>query len=181
MYQWSPSGRELLYYWGQPIRFGLLNVISGQKRVVLEHPTYDLYRGNMSPDERWIAFFVPMSQTRSPVFVAPLSSAPAPENNWIRVTDGSGMDCWPFWSPDGNLLYFLSHRDGFRCIWAQQLDPATKQPVQPPIRVFHFHSARRSLFNLRNSGEMGMSLTRDALVFSMREITGNIWMAQRER
>ena len=35
----------------------------------------------------------------------------------------------PFWSPDGNLLYFLSSRDGFLCLWAQWLDPSTKHPL----------------------------------------------------
>jgi eukaryotic-like serine/threonine-protein kinase len=181
LFNWSSSGTELLYYWGQPIRFGLLNVLSGERRTVLQHPVYELHRGIVSPDERCIAFHVPLEQTRSSVFVAPLRKVPAPESDWITVTEGSGMDCWPFWSPDGRLLYFVSHRDGFRCVWAQPLDFETKHPVGLPISVLHIHSARRSLLNWRSSGEMGMSLTRDQLVFSMREITGNIWMAERER
>jgi hypothetical protein len=147
---------------------------------VLQHPTYELHRDTLSPDERWIAFHVPAPQRHS-VFIAPLAQPPAPENDWIRVTDGSGMDVWPFWSPDGRLLYFLSHRDGFRCIWVQPLDFATKKAVGLPINVLHIHSARRSLQTSRSAGEMGMPLTRNALVFSMREITGNIWMAERER
>jgi len=182
LFNWSPSGTELLYYWGQPLRFGLLNVLSGERRTVLQHPTYELHRGIVSPDEGWIAFHVPLEQTRSSVFVAPLRQVPAPESGWIRITEGSGMDCWSFWSPDGRLLYFLSHRDGFfRCVWAQPLDFETKRSVGLPISVLHIHSARRSLLNWRSSDEMGMSLTRDALVFSLREITGNIWMAERER
>ena len=178
---WSPSGRELLYHWGEPIRFGLIDVLSGERRTVLQHSTYELLRGIVSPDERWIAFHVALSQNRSSVFVAPLRQVPAPESDWIRVTEGSGMDYWPFWSPDGRLLYFLSHRDGFRCIWAQPLNLETKHPVGSPISVLHIHSARRSLLNWRSSGEMGMSLTPDALVFSMLEITGNIWMAEKVR
>jgi Tol biopolymer transport system component len=179
---WSPSGRELLYYWGQgqPIRFGLLDVLSGERRTVLQHPTYDLLRGIVSPDEGWIAFHMALPQNQSSVFVAPLRQVPAPESDWIRVTEGSGIDSWPFWSPDGRLLYFLSQRDGFRCVWAQSLDFETKHPVGSPINVLHIHSARRSLSNWRSSGEMGMSLTPDALVFSMLEITGNIWMAEME-
>jgi Tol biopolymer transport system component len=183
---WSPSGTELLYYSGWPIQVGLLNIVSGARRTVLQHPTYELSRDTLSPDERWIAFQVPLAQTGHAqtghaVFISPLGKQPPPEKDWIRVTDGSGMDSWPFWSPDGRLLYFLSYRDGSRCIWAQPLDHATKQPVGLPISVLHIHSARRSLQTSRSSGEMGMSLTRDALVFSMREITGNIWMAERER
>jgi hypothetical protein len=53
-----------------------------------------------------------------------------------------------------------------------------RRPVGPARDVHHFHSvARRSLFKV-NSGYLGMSLTRDQFVFSMGEITGNIWMAE---
>jgi WD40-like Beta Propeller Repeat len=147
---------------------------------VLQHPTHELLRGIVSPDERWIAFHVPLAQNRSSVFVAPLRQVPAPESDWVRITEGSAMDYWPFWSPDGRLLYFLSHSDGFRCVWAQPLDFETKHPMGSPISVLHIHTARRSLLNWRSSGEMGMSLTPDALVFSMLEITGNVWMAEME-
>jgi eukaryotic-like serine/threonine-protein kinase len=140
---WSPSGTGLLYYSGWPIRAGLLNIVSGERRTVLEHPTYELSRDILSPDERWIAFHVPAVQTGHSVFIAPLGQQPAPEGDWIRVTR-SGMDSWPFWSPDGRLLYFLSHRDGSRCVWAQPLDYATKQPVGLPISVLHIHSAAPS-------------------------------------
>jgi len=53
-----------------------------------------------------------------------------------------------------------------------------RRPVGPARDVYHFHSARRSLFNVPNSGYVGLSLIRDQLVFSMGEITGNIWMAE---
>ena len=132
---WSPSGTGLLYYSGWPIRVGLLNIVSGERRTVLEHPTYELSRDILSPDERWIAFHVPAVQTGHSVFIAPLGQQPAPEGDWIRVTR-SGMDSWPFWSPDGRLLYFLSHRDGSRCVWAQPLDHATKQPSACPSACF---------------------------------------------
>ena len=34
----------------------------------------------------------------------------------------------------GNRIYFLSDRDGFRCIWALNLDGKTKQPLKSVIR-----------------------------------------------
>jgi hypothetical protein len=52
------------------------------------------------------------------------------------------------WSPNGNLLYFVSERDGFRCIWAQRLDPGSKRPVGALFAVYHSHSPQRSLMNL---------------------------------
>jgi len=41
--------------------------------------------------------------------------------------------------------------------------------------VYHFHSARRSITST------SVSLSSDRMVFSMKELTGNIWMAETER
>ena len=96
-------------------------------------------------------------------------------NQWIPVTDGSTFDDKPRWAPDGKLIYFTSDRDGFRCIWAQRFDPATKQPLGAPLPLYHSHSARRSL---QNTGVLPLeiSVARDKIVFNMAELTGNIWM-----
>lgn len=79
------------------------------------------------------------------------------------------------WSPDGNLLYATSKRDGHLCIWAQRLHPVTKRPVGVPFAVFHSHDARLSL---ANQTENTLSLAGNTIVFSMGERTGNIWMAE---
>ena len=60
----------------------------------------------------------------------------------IPITDGKEIDRQAYWSPDGNLLYYLSDRDGFRCIWAQSLNPATKHPEGEAFTVLHFHQGR---------------------------------------
>jgi hypothetical protein len=97
-----------------------------------------------------------------------------PESEWIPIGDGKGMDRRPAWSPDGNLLYFTSERDGFRCIWAQRLN-RDKKPAGAPFVVEHFHTARRSLFNVPTVGELGLDVIRDRIVLSFGEMTGNIW------
>jgi hypothetical protein len=104
---------------------------------------------------------------------------PAPEESWIPITDGKGLDREAAWSPDGNLLYFLSDRDGFRCIWAQRLQPATKRPVGEPSAVLHFHHARRSLRAVGNNvGAIGLSVAKGRLVFALGDVTGNIWLRE---
>lgn len=50
-----------------------------------------------------------------------------PQAQWRLVAENV-EDSSPQWSPDGNLLFFLSERDDWRCIWAQRLDPATREP-----------------------------------------------------
>lgn len=102
------------------------------------------------------------------------------EAHWIPVTDGLQVDTYVAWSPDGNLLYFLSERDGFRCIWAQRLAPATKQPDGAAFPIRHFHNARESLARVDRFDLVGLSAARERLVFSMSELTGNIWMEERK-
>jgi Tol biopolymer transport system component len=178
MLDWSPTGNELLYWWGNPIRFSLLDISSHRSQIVLQHPEYDLHRGQISPDGSWLAFGVPKDPDNFLVFVAPLRQGlPPKETEWISVASDAGC---PHWSPDGNLLYFLSARDGFLCLWAQNLDPLAKRPSGLPFDVYHFHNARQSL-NSAWFGTIGMSVARSQLVFSMKEMTGNIWMKEMER
>ena len=73
------------------------------------------------------------------------------------------------------MIYSVSNRDGFTCIWAQRLDALTKRPVGMPFPVFHAHNARNSL---ANQGEVYLSFGRDKMLFNMAERTGNIWMAE---
>lgn len=81
------------------------------------------------------------------------------------------------WSPDDNTLYFISSRDSFRCIWAQRMNPKSKQSAGEPFPVAHFHQARRSL-RVVDSGLIGLAVARDKIVLSEIERTGNIWRAQ---
>ena len=78
----------------------------------------------------------------------------------------------------GNLLYFYSKRDGFMCIWAQRLDPASKRPSGAPFAVRHFHSARLAIPPV---GSLGLAVAENKIVFTQRETAGNIWMARFER
>jgi hypothetical protein len=146
---------------------------------ILEHPTWGVGAGHLSPDERWIAFHTIQSATVRQVYVAPFHGpARIEEKEWIPVTDGGGMERYAAWSPDGNTLYFLSDRDGFRCIRAQRLDPTSKHPVGQPFDIGHFHHARRSLGNIVDSIQMGFSIAVDKAVFAIEERTGNIWMTE---
>ena len=69
------------------------------------------------------------------------------EPAWIAVTDGQQWDDKPRWSPDGDLIYFTSLRDGFHHLWAQRLGPDSRQPIGPAFPVQHLHSARLSVNN----------------------------------
>jgi Tol biopolymer transport system component len=115
------------------------------------------------------------------VFVVPVAETvqTPSESAWIDITDGTAEDREAYWSPDGALLYFLSGRDGFRCIWARRLHAATKQPEGDLFAVQHFHHARLSLSGAGvQPSAVGLSVAGDRLVFALGELTGNIWLSR---
>lgn len=182
----SPDGLKILFEpLGPPEDVMMLDTRSAEKVHMVRtstHPDYVLYGGRFSADSRWIVFHASVDRTRNlKIFVAPVRDGRgAGEGEWISITGGSKVEGEACWSPDGNLLYFLSDRDGFRCIWAQRLQPATKRPAGAPFAVQHFHHARRSLKRLGNrGGAIGMSVARDNLVLAFGELTGNIWLSER--
>ena len=146
-----------------------------------DRPDHILYQGRFSPDARWVAFHASLPKPfKMRVFISPIRDGHgAKEADWIPITDGLQSEGDVAWSRDGNLLYFLSERDGFRCVWAQRLAPVTKQPQGEAFAVRHFHTARQSLKKIDRPDLIGLSATQDRLVFSMSELTGNIWMEER--
>ena len=174
---WSLDAKSLLYEVLPQSVIGLLD-FAGFRGEVLVHPKTKLWQGEFSPDDLWVAFMAAEESTGR-IYVVPadkLRSSPPPET-WIAVTGGETWDDKPRWSPDGNLLYFTSERDGFRCLWAQRLDARTKRPSGAPIAVQHFHSSRLSLMNVEYSA-LEISIARQRALFNAGEVTGNIWAAE---
>jgi Tol biopolymer transport system component len=182
---WSPDGRYLLcLVHGSKTYTGLLNISSRRKTALLKHSLDGISAASFSPDMRWIAFTERKGPSVTTVMVSPLhGETAAPENEWITVSGLGRLGTWHDkveWSPDGSLLYFTSDQDGFRCIWAQPLDPRTKRPAGPVIPVYHFHEARRSLANV-GLGQMELCVMRDRIIFNLGDRTGNIWMSRPEK
>jgi dipeptidyl aminopeptidase/acylaminoacyl peptidase len=180
---WSPDQRYLLYEPGATIAFvGRLDLATSEWVEWIRHPRYSLRSARYSPDGKWIAFQAETATTERRIFIAP-NEAQREEDKWIAIGKPKGrntVDLMPSWSPDGNLIYFVSQRDGFRCIWAQKLNPATKQPVGDPFEVAHFHRSRRSLLRIANarSEQVGFRVNKGRAFFSMDEATGNLWIAE---
>jgi Tol biopolymer transport system component len=178
-YGWSADGRSIFLGRGHPSEWKSIDVATGQQTEVIHQGKYTKHMLRQSPDGNWVAFHMPIVAEKggSPIFIAPLRNGAArPESEWIQVTDGAGMDTTAWWSPNGAILYFLSKRDGAICIWAQHLNPKTKQPVGAPFDVAHFHSARLKVEEVG----FGPGVSRDLLVFTLMRSTGNIWSAGTE-
>jgi hypothetical protein len=154
------------------------------KLALRPSPDLILSGSRFSPDGKWVAFHALHNATNSAqIWIAPTGpTLPVPKSDWIAVTDGSKLERDPAWSADGRFLYFVSERDGFRCIWARPLNALTKRPSGEAFPVRHFHSARFSLRHFGSQGYLaGLSAGEGALVFSMGELKGNVWLEQRGR
>jgi eukaryotic-like serine/threonine-protein kinase len=182
----SHDGSAILY---EPINNEDLMMFDVRQRKPIKlalrpQPADLLSGGRFSPDEKWVAFHSmegPARTTR--VWVAPINrDRPAQQSDWTAITDAAEFAQDPCWSPNGDVLYFTAERDGFRCFWAQPLDPKTRKPSGAAFALRHFHSARQSLRGLGSDGYLvGLSAAAGRTVFAFPELTGNIWLQETPR
>lgn len=177
----ASDGRTVLRDgFSNPSAIGILDLESRAAKVLLRSTDADLYAAQFSRDGRWIAFHARafQGQTRR-ILIAPYrGDSEVSRDQWLPITDGSSNDAAPQWSHAGDALYFLSNRDGFQCLWAQRLDPATKRPVGSAVPISHFHQPRLSATNISNPGIVRPTVTRDKIILTLAETTGNIWMME---
>jgi Tol biopolymer transport system component len=177
VYDWTADGKKLLFRSGSPIKFSTVDVASGQQQVILEHPKYDIHGVAYAPDGRWLAFhFAPSPQTPRALYLVPVREGKAAgETEWIAVTDRPGTHTRPWWSPDGNIIYYLSTSGGKTEVWAQRLQPATRRPLGEPVRLYSPPGER---YSIRTGTWFGPAIGPHSLVFPVNDYSGNIWMAE---
>jgi hypothetical protein len=177
-WHWTTDRKRIIYVLGERKHFEVLDLNDGKRFKFLLDPEIDLYSPFFSPDNRWVLFLTRISADRNQIFIVPASlQGTMQRSDWIPVTDGNSWVDAQVWSDDGARVYFLSESDGFRCIWAQDLDPVTKRPTGAPTALHHSHRTRLSLMNL-TWGPGAFDITRDIAVFGQGEITGNLWMTR---
>ena len=176
MFDWMHAGKRILYYTPLPLHFRTVDSETGEQADVdLTHPEYQPSTLRYSPDGEWLAFNLAI-QPEWPILVSRIEQGQlAGYDEWIAVNKGS-VNSHPWWSPDGNTLYFRSLRDGFHCLYAQPLEPATKKPRGPLKSIQHFHWRVRTV-NV-GAGSFGGAMTNDRLYLPLSEPKANIWLAE---
>lgn len=164
---WSRDGHKVLLEGPSRRALELWDRDVGKRVELIGYPTGTLSHATLSADRNWLALVF----TSPPgAFVAPLASRPVSREDLVPVTAGTDLGSF-HWSPDGNVLYFFSRLDDYRCLWGQRLDARTKRPAGKPFSVQHFHSNRLSPWGSWISVGIGR------MVFTLTEPRSNVWMA----
>jgi len=176
LWTWTPDGKMGLITRKSPrLSIGILDAAGGAERDYLAAPDLDLYPRSVSADGRWLAFTAQRTAADFTIYAAPFApNRPPPRAEWIEVLKSPDAHPNPRWSPDGNLLYFSSERDGYNCLWAQRLDRITKRPQGPAFAVQHFHERAAAL--TAPSFWLPIVLAPNAMLFTLEERSGQIWM-----
>ena len=142
-------------------------------------PVLRQFGGRFSPDGKWVVFSGSrFGSSAKHIWITPVrSDGTVGEKDLVSLTDGNSTEIEPYWSPDGQTIYFLSDRDGFQCIWARHVDPATAQPLGAMFAAADFHHARQAIRSpSAYPGDIGLSVSKDSLVLMMADSHGNIWL-----
>jgi hypothetical protein len=124
------------------------------------------------PNGRWVSF-----NSDRAVYVAPVHADRAtPVAEWTKLLTLTGGERTTGLSPDAGLLYLLLESDGFRCLYAMRIDPATGRSRGEPFPVGHIHEASRRW----GTTGYGSSVARGIFVANLFETTGNLWMTTLE-
>ncbi|HOC41611.1 MAG TPA: protein kinase [Thermoanaerobaculales bacterium] len=162
-----------------PDRLVRHRLADGAKSLVLDAGELTIVDADLSWDDRWLAVSSARPDGRTAVHLVPVSDPPAPPGEWIDLADGTAFVGSPRWSPDGRLLYYLSDRDGFNCMWARPLDPVTRRPAGEPFAVLHAHRSDMKMLRPEKSW-FSLAVGRGRLVFNAAETTGEIYTAMLE-
>ena len=146
---------------------------------VVDAPLLSMTDGRWSKDGRWILFGGTENRSKA-VYLAPVTANGDVHRSQLVRISGAGYDAWDaVWSSDGQVVYFVATLDGFRCIWGQAIDPASRAPAGQPFIVAHFHKPRESVSGpLPMAGEFGLSAGPGLLVFTVAETIGDVWLRQ---
>jgi Tol biopolymer transport system component/predicted Ser/Thr protein kinase len=155
-------------------RLARIRLADGVETPVLDVGQEWLLAADVSADEKWVAVSTGRPDGRVALRVIRLDVPSDSPEKGTPITDGTSWTASPRWSPDGRLLYYLSDRDGFNCVWATPLDPRTKRPSGEAFPVLHAH---RSNMNTTMPAKIAFSIVISArsLVLNASDLSGEIY------
>jgi eukaryotic-like serine/threonine-protein kinase len=149
--------------------------------LLLQQPEFPVTMPRLSPDGKFLCFSALRAGRARRIYMVPFTGEPVPQSEWSLLVEGADLDRQPFWAPTGNLIYFISDRDGYRCIWAQAVDTTTRKPVGAPFAAHHLHQIRHNLSDVGEPAAVGLSIAGGQMFYASFELHAHIWLAERVR
>ncbi len=165
----------LVWVWGGKDYDRLVRQRLDDGRRVLVADISSAAEVSMSPNGKLLAFTQSREDGAATLTISPVTNPPAGPNAWKLIAEDRNFLGAPAWSPDGKLLYYISRRDGFRCIWAQPVAP-DGSPAGTPFAALHLHPGAD-----RMGSTMSMGVTRDHLFVLYSDLRGDVWSVQLDR
>jgi Tol biopolymer transport system component len=143
----SPDGKWIVYTrWAEQVALWKVS-IDGGEAVKLTNVTGAALAPSVSPDGKFIAFYWLKENRRlSPeIVLLPFDGSEIIKSFVVlhgRFSQNYGKDALQ-WTPDGQAVNFISHRDGVSNIWRQPIDGSS------PVQVTNFTSGQ--IFNFAYS------------------------------
>jgi Tol biopolymer transport system component len=151
-------------------RLTWIRLSDGSMRDLIVSADRSVNRPFPSPDGQLLAF----RSGGNAIMVAPLAAEhPVPPRAWIELVapEADARPCG--WSPDGTLVYFVSGRDGTRCLYAQPVDRTSGTPIGEPFVVRHFHGGMSGLTTL--STGPANAIAGGVFFYDLSAWSANIW------
>ncbi|HVR30172.1 MAG TPA: hypothetical protein VMS86_11645 [Thermoanaerobaculia bacterium] len=132
---WSPDGRFLLSFVGQPPDIWALPLDGDAEPLPFFTTPYMAAGAAFSPDGRWVAFV----SNRSGADEVYLTSFPD-RRFLLQVSSGGGVG--PRWAPDGSEIYYQSYQSG-EAMYAVTIAGEDDPVLEAPRRLFSGRFASR--------------------------------------
>jgi hypothetical protein len=151
----------------------LIDTQTGAVQDLLTVDRRQLSRPHASADDRWLAFNAADSEMHT--YVVPLiPDHPPAEDRWQRVDEPTTTGRPAGWALNAPILYLLLDTDGFRCLWAQRVDPVSGRLVGKPTVVRHFHREQMASA-LGVSTSLGNAVSATGFIFETIAQRSDIW------
>lgn len=159
-----------------PDKLEKMDLGNKERSSVLEIETGSIRDAKLSPDGAWISYLTDEPDGRAGIWIAPIKGIPASGKKRILIIEDDRYLSTPEWSPNGRYLYFLAETNDRWTIYAQKLDPLTKEPVEEAIEVYFSPDSKFHLNFPLGNGTIGVAV--DKIIFKVTETTGNIYLAR---
>jgi hypothetical protein len=147
------------------------SVTSAASVILMDTKGLELSDMALSPGDRWVAFILPKPDDTVGLYLSAVGPQPTRQDTWTLVAQDPDYLGSPSWSPDGRLLYFLSKKDGFKCVWAQRIT-SDGTPDGAAFAVYHGHtpsSPNAMLLGAR------IGVAPDRLYMLLAQTKGGLW------